>query len=156
MQAQPNQGALSLVTICSNFCTVKAVRSCLYSTYLCRNCAQHQSSIWDQFIDYGQTSTLQNPVFVLEVNVMSAPRPSMFDTCLQSLSKTFPQGDAPHTGDAAHCEVAVVNSSGMKISMGAIWRLSLDVSAELHALFVIPDAMSVARPSTCDPSEYQK
>ena len=40
-----------------------------------------------------QTSTLLGPAFALGVihDTMSAPRPSVFDTCLQGLSKKSPQ-----------------------------------------------------------------
>jgi len=44
------------------------------------------------------TSTLLSPVFALGVNAMSALRPFVFDTCLQSLLNKFLQGNAPHTG----------------------------------------------------------
>ena len=42
---------------------------------------------------HAQTSTLLGPAFALGVipDAMSAPRPSVFDTCLQGLSKKSPQ-----------------------------------------------------------------
>ena len=54
--------------------------------------AQHDACADCAFVR-AQTSTLLGPAFALGVipDAMSAPRPSVFDTCLQGLSRKSPQ-----------------------------------------------------------------